>query len=129
MRQAGRYLPEYRELRKKAQNFLEFCYTPVLAVEATLQPLRRFDLDVAILFSDILVVPHALGQSVSFREGEGPVLEPVRDLDGLRRLNSDGLVDVLSPVYETVAELKGALPKETTLIGFLKHKNTGSSFY
>ena len=118
MRQAGRYLPEYRELRKKARNFLEFCYTPALAVEATLQPLRRFDLDVAILFSDILVVPHALGQSVSFREGEGPVLEPVRDLDGLRRLSSTGLEDALSPVYETVAELKGELPKETALIGF-----------
>ena len=118
MRQAGRYLPEYRALREKARDFLEFCYTPALAVEATLQPLRRFDMDAAILFSDILVVPHALGQSVSFREGEGPLLEPVRDVNSLRQLNSSHLEDTLSPVYETVAELKGTLPKETALIGF-----------
>jgi len=118
MRQAGRYLPEYRALREKAQNFLDFCYTPALAVEATLQPLRRFDMDAAILFSDILVIPHALGQSVSFKEGKGPILEPIRDTDGLRQLNSDRLEEILSPVYETVAELKGTLPKETALIGF-----------
>ncbi|MEQ8195379.1 MAG: uroporphyrinogen decarboxylase family protein, partial [Rhodospirillales bacterium] len=85
MRQAGRYLPEYRALRAKAPNFLEFCYTPELTVEAALQPLRRFGPDAAILFSDILVIPDALGQEVRFEEGIGPVLEPVRsegDLGG-----------------------------------------------
>jgi uroporphyrinogen decarboxylase len=118
MRQAGRYLPEYRALRERAPDFLEFCYTPDLAVEATLQPLRRFDMDAAILFSDILVVPHALGQPVSFEEGIGPVLEAVRDLDDLRRLNSGRPEEVLGPVYETVATLKGTLPDKTALIGF-----------
>src|SRR5882724_10984507 len=78
MRQAGRYLPEYRALRTKAKSFLDFCLTPDMAVEATLQPIRRFDLDAAILFSDILVVPHGLGQKVWFEEGRGPILEPVR---------------------------------------------------
>ena len=85
MRQAGRYLPEYKELRTKAKNFLNFCYTPEMAVEATLQPLRRYDLDAAILFSDILVIPDALGQSVAFKEGEGPVLEPIQSVEGLRK--------------------------------------------
>ena len=79
MRQAGRYLPEYRETRAKAGSFLDLCYSPALAEEVTLQPLRRFDLDAAILFADILLVPDGLGQMVSFREGEGPVLDPVRD--------------------------------------------------
>ena len=77
MRQAGRYLPEYRELRAKAPDFLSLCYTPKLATEVTLQPVRRFDLDAAILFSDILVIPDALGQNVRFAEGEGPILEPL----------------------------------------------------
>ena len=80
MRQAGRYLPEYRELRAKAGSFLKLCYTPEMAAEITLQPLRRFDLDAAILFSDILVIPHALGQPLAFVEGEGPKLDPLKDL-------------------------------------------------
>ena len=86
MRQAGRYLPEYRELRVRAPSFLEFCYTPELAIEATLQPIRRFDFDAAIVFSDILVVPHALGLDVSFREGEGPVVETVRETADYRTI-------------------------------------------
>src|SRR5215813_7787219 len=82
MRQAGRYLPEYREVRAKAGSFLDLCFTPTLAAEVTLQPIRRFGFDAAILFSDILVVPYALGQAVSFEAGEGPRLEPIRDVNG-----------------------------------------------
>lgn len=87
MRQAGRYLPEYREVRAKAGSFLDLCLNPVLAAEVTLQPLRRFDLDAAIVFSDILMVPHALGQKVEFVEGEGPKLDPVRSGKDLARLD------------------------------------------
>ena len=86
MRQAGRYLPEYREVRAKAGSFLDLCYAPALAAEVTLQPIRRFGFDAAILFSDILIVPHALGQKVEFREGEGPVLEPIATAADLPRL-------------------------------------------
>lgn len=118
MRQAGRYLPEYRELRTRARNFLDFCYTPDLAVEATLQPIRRFAFDAAILFSDILVVPDALGQKVAFVEGEGPVLEPVTDRAGIDRLEPGRVLDHLAPVFETVTRLRRELPKETALIGF-----------
>jgi len=118
MRQAGRYLPEYREVRSKSRNFLDFCYTPDLAVEATLQPLRRYNFDAAILFSDILVVPDALGQKVAFKEGEGPVLEPVRSADDVGLLNGNRLHDHLAPVYETVSRLASSIPKTTTLIGF-----------
>lgn len=118
MRQAGRYLPEYRELRARSRGFLDFCFTPELAVEATLQPIRRFGLDAAILFSDILTVPWALGQKVEFLEGEGPRLEPVGSLRDLGGLRLDGAIDRLSPVYETVAGVAGALPGETALIGF-----------
>ena len=118
MRQAGRYLPEYRELRQKSKNFLDFCYSPDLAVEATLQPLRRYDFDAAILFSDILVIPDALGQKVEFREGEGPVLEPVRSIDDVDKLSLDGLHDHLAPVYQTVSRLSSEIPQQTALIGF-----------
>lgn len=118
MRQAGRYLPEYRALRAKAQGFLDFCFTPELAIEATLQPIRRFGLDAAILFSDILTVPWALGQKVEFVEGEGPRLEPVAQIEDLRKLDLGDAIGRLSPVYETVAGVKRRLGPETALIGF-----------
>lgn len=118
MRQAGRYLPEYREVRSEAGSFLDLCYSPELAAEVTLQPIRRFGFDAAILFADILLVPDALGQVVRFREGEGPVLDPVRNDRDLKRLSLAGLHDTLAPVYETVARLAAALPESVTLIGF-----------
>lgn len=118
MRQAGRFLPEYRELRARANGFLDFCFTPALAVEATLQPVRRFQTDAAILFSDILVVPWALGQGVAFEDGTGPVLDRVSGADGLARLSPTGAVERLSPVMETVAGLRAALPDDVALIGF-----------
>jgi uroporphyrinogen decarboxylase len=118
MRQAGRYLPEYRELRQRVPNFLELCLTPELAAEATLQPLRRYALDAAILFSDILVVPYALGQSVRFREGEGPVLAPIRSLAEAERLSLVGFVERVSPVFKTVERVASLVPQQSTLIGF-----------
>ncbi len=118
MRQAGRYLPEYREVRAAAGGFLDLCLTPELAVEVTLQPIRRFAMDAAILFSDILVIPYALGQTVAFEEGRGPVLAPIRTTGDLSRLSDAALHDRLAPVYETVRLLTKALPQETTLIGF-----------
>jgi uroporphyrinogen decarboxylase len=116
MRQAGRYLPEYRETRKQAATFLDLCYSPRLAAEVTLQPIRRFDLDAAILFSDILVVPDALGQKVSFVEGRGPVLGPLPS----RMATTDPVraVERLAPVMETVAAVRRALQPEKALIGF-----------
>jgi uroporphyrinogen decarboxylase len=118
MRQAGRYLPEYRELRAKAPTFLEFCYDPRLAVEATLQPIRRFGFDAAILFCDILVLPDALGQRVSFETGDGPRLDPICDAEGLAKLRREPDWGRLHPVFEALDRVKGALPKETALIGF-----------
>jgi uroporphyrinogen decarboxylase len=118
MRQAGRYLPEYREVRRQAKDFLALCYTPELAVEVTLQPIRRFGFDAAIIFSDILVVPHALGQAVSFVESVGPVLETVRDKESLQRLKPAGVVERLSPVYTAIEMVRAALPERTALIGF-----------
>ncbi len=117
MRQAGRYLPEYRELRAKAGGFLDLCYTPELAAEVTLQPLRRFDLDAAILFSDILVIPDALGQSVRFETGEGPRLEPITTAT-LDRLDPEGALEKLRPVIETVRRVRAGLAPDKTLIGF-----------
>ena len=118
MRQAGRYLPEYRALRSKAGSFLDLCYSPEMAAEVTLQPLRRFDFDGAILFSDILVVPHAMGLSLTFKEGEGPVLETVSDLVGVERLTNGGESEKFSRVYETVGLVKKDLSAYQTLIGF-----------
>lgn len=117
MRQAGRYLPEYRALRAKAGGFLDFCYSPALAAEATLQPVRRFDFDAAILFSDIVVVADGLGAKVEVRDGEGPVFEPV-DAEGLAGLNVARVRGHLAPVYETVAAVRAALAPGKTLIGF-----------
>ncbi|MFN7709520.1 MAG: uroporphyrinogen decarboxylase [Holosporales bacterium] len=114
MRQAGRYLPEYRELRAKASNFLDFCYTPEWAIEVTLQPIRRFDLDAAILFSDILVIPHALGQQVTFSAGEGPLLGPLPD----QFRDAEAALSHLRPVLETVRGIRQALPQGKNLIGF-----------
>ena len=119
MRQAGRYLPEYRAVRARAGSFLELCYTPELAEEVTLQPIRRFRFDAAILFADILLVPHALGQELRFVEGEGPRLDPVADAAALGRLKPvDEIDEVLEPVYATVARLARSLPDEVALIGF-----------
>jgi uroporphyrinogen decarboxylase len=116
MRQAGRYLPEYKELRAKSKSFLDFCYTPAMASQATLQPIKRFGMDGAIIFSDILVIPDAMGMDVRFEEGKGPLLVPVQSLEVL-----DGLIanpDTLLPVYEALRITKAALPETTTLIGF-----------
>jgi uroporphyrinogen decarboxylase len=118
MRQAGRHLPEYRALRAKAGGFLDFCYTPDLAVEASLQPVRRYDLDAAIVFSDILVVPHALGRQVGFSTGEGPKLDPIRPGDKLPTFDEDGFHAALAPVYETMSRLRQALAPEVGLVGF-----------
>ncbi len=118
MRQAGRYLPEYREIRAKAGSFLDLCYNPRLATEVTLQPIRRFGFDAAILVSDILVVADGLGQKVGFEEGRGPVLDALKGGGDLAKLGLDGFHHKLAPVYETVATIKAALPVETALIGF-----------
>jgi len=118
MRQAGRYLPEYREVRKTVPSFLDLCLTPKLAAEVTLQPLRRFPFDASIVFSDILIVPFALGQPVAFVEGEGPKLDPIRDGAALARLDPAVAVAELSPVYETVERVVAELPEAVPLIGF-----------
>ncbi|MEZ5910179.1 MAG: uroporphyrinogen decarboxylase [Hyphomicrobiaceae bacterium] len=118
MRQAGRYLPEYRAIRGKAGSFLNLCYNPELAAEVTLQPIRRYGFDAAILFSDILVVPDALGQGVRFVEGEGPVLDAIASEAGLAGLRLEATRSKFDRVCETVSRVRGALPDETTLIGF-----------
>jgi uroporphyrinogen decarboxylase len=118
MRQAGRYLPEYRELRTRAKSFLDFCYSPALATEAVMQPLRRFPLDAAILFSDILVIPDALGREVRFVEGEGPRLKPLIEESDWRFDDPTRALQRLSPVYEAVERIKGSLSKDVALIGF-----------
>ncbi|WP_312367370.1 uroporphyrinogen decarboxylase [Ensifer sp.] len=117
MRQAGRYLPEYRATRAVAGSFLDLCYTPDLAVEVTLQPIRRYAFDAAILFSDILVIPDALERNVRFEEGHGPKMDPI-DVDGILALKPEGISNHLRPVFETVSRLRAELPTETTLLGF-----------
>ena len=118
MRQAGRYLPEYRRIRETAESFLSLCFNPRLAAEVTLQPIRRFGFDAAIIFSDILVVPHALGQRVSFEAGEGPRLDPLSEPDALGRLRLTIDHAALAPVYETIARVKSELPPAVALLGF-----------
>lgn len=118
MRQAGRYLPEYRKVREQAGSFLDLCYAPALAEEVTLQPLRRFDFDAAIVFADILLIPHALGQDVSFQVGEGPVLDPVLDGASVAALSDANVDSHLAPVYETLDRLSSSLPRDVALIGF-----------
>jgi uroporphyrinogen decarboxylase len=118
MRQAGRYLPEYRAVRSATGSFLELCYTPEKAVEVTLQPLRRFDLDAAIIFSDILVVPDALGQKVWYVEGEGPRLDALSDPAQFGQLSRTRLGDHLAPVYRAISDVRAALPKDKALLGF-----------
>jgi uroporphyrinogen decarboxylase len=118
MRQAGRYLPEYRALREVAGGFLDLCFNPELAAKVTLQPVQRFGFDAAILFSDILVVPLALGRKVWFVEGEGPRLEPLEDAKALLSLRPDANAHILLPIYETIDSVKAKLGTQTTLIGF-----------
>jgi uroporphyrinogen decarboxylase len=118
MRQAGRYLPEYRAVRAATRSFLELCYTPDKAVEVTLQPIRRFGFDAAVIFSDILVVPDALGQKVWFEEGEGPKLEPIVDPSQFGQLSRARVPERLAPVYDAIRRTRAALPEETALLGF-----------
>ena len=116
MRQAGRYLPEYRALRAKAPDFVQFCLNPELATDVTLQPIRRFRFDAAILFADILLIPHALSQKLWFAEGEGPRLAPLRDAKDIGALRYDG--GKIAPVMQTIRQVRAALDDKTALIGF-----------
>ncbi len=118
MRQAGRYLPEYRAIREQAGSFLDLCFDARRAAAVTLQPIRRFGFDAAILFSDILVVPHALGQHVRFEESEGPRLDPIEEPSALRRLRAELDEARLEPIYEAIGRVKGELPPEVALLGF-----------
>ena len=127
MRQAGRYLPEYRKVRAGVGDFLELCYSPRLAAEVTLQPLARFDLDAAIVFSDILVVPDALGQEVRFVAGEGPRLEPL-GATTIAALRPEDAMKHLAPVLETLERVRSALPAEKTLIGFCGSPSTVATY-
>jgi len=118
MRQAGRHLPEYRETRAKARDFLHFCYSPALAAEATLQPVRRYGMDGAILFADILLVLDAMGRNVRFLEGEGPRVDPATRASDLANIPAEKVLAHMSPVGETVERVKAALDPSVTLIGF-----------
>ncbi|HEY1934478.1 MAG TPA: uroporphyrinogen decarboxylase [Acetobacteraceae bacterium] len=122
MRQAGRYLPEYRAIRARAGDFITLCTTPELATEVTLQPIRRYGFDAAILFSDILMLPWALGQGLAFREGEGPVLPPLRSAADVAALEPGRVSAAIAPILQTVRQVRAGLAREgfqgTTLIGF-----------
>ena len=117
MRQAGRYLPEFREIRKKNPDFIKLCLNPNLVNEITLQPLKRFDLDAAIIFSDILMIPYGLGQKVEFKKGFGPILEDI-NLDKIINTNPEDFVQKLLPVYKGIEKVKNNL-KEKEVIGFV----------
>lgn len=118
MRQAGRHLPEYLELRSRAKDFLDFCYSPSMAAEATLQPIQRYDMDAAILFADILLILDAIGLDVRFEKGVGPLVETVKTHADLERVPMQKAVQRLSPVYETVDRVRGKLAADKALIGF-----------
>lgn len=128
MRQAGRYLSEYREVRKQAGSFLDLCYNPELAAEVTLQPIRRFNMDGAILFSDILVLPHALGVEVRFAEGEGPIVERVITRDRAEKLQHGNVRSHIAPVLETIRRVKAELPSHVTMLGFAGAPFTVASY-
>lgn len=117
MRQAGRHLPEYLEVRATCKGFIDFCFTPEKAAEVTLQPVRRYDMDAAILFADILLIPIGLGRKVEFIKGTGPVLEPI-DVDGIAKLTVNGAANRISSVWETVERVRAELPADKALIGF-----------
>lgn len=117
MRQAGRHLPEYLEVRSSAKDFIDFCFSPDKAAEVTLQPVTRYDMDGAILFADILLIPIGLGRDVRFIKGTGPVLDPI-DVDGIKALTIEGAADRISSVFETVSRVRSELPKDKALIGF-----------
>ena len=118
MRQAGRHLPEYLELRSRAKDFLDFCYTPSMACEATLQPIRRYDMDAAILFADILLILDTMGLGVKFEKGVGPIVQQISTAADLGKVPARQAADRLAPVYETVSRVRAELPKDTALIGF-----------
>lgn len=118
MRQAGRYLPEYRATREKAGSFLDLCFNPELAAEVTLQPIRRFGFDGAILFSDILVIPYALGRKVDFVAGEGPKLEPITEPQTVQQIHREVDHGLLEPIYQTIKRVKPQLPEHVTFLGF-----------
>jgi uroporphyrinogen decarboxylase len=118
MRQAGRYLPEYRELRARAGGFLDLCFTPAYAAEVTLQPIRRFNFDAAIIFSDILVIPYALGRAVRFEAGEGPRLDPLDTPEQVATLTKQADFTKIEPVYEALRRVRGELDPKIALIGF-----------
>ena len=117
MRQAGRHLPEYLKIRATCKDFIEFCFTPDKAAEVTLQPIRRYDMDAAILFADILLIPIGLGRKVEFIKGTGPVLEPI-DVEGISKLSVNGAADRIDSVWETVERVRAQLPKDKALIVF-----------
>ena len=118
MRQAGRYLPEYRQLRMQFPSFLDFCYTKDAVTEATLQPIKRFNLDAAIIFSDILIIPDALGLNVNFKENEGPIVEKITNEEIFQKLNLENIISYLQPVYQAIKQTRDALSSDKALIGF-----------